>query len=307
MNLFEAIIQGIVQGITEFLPISSSGHLSLTQHILGTELGGGVSNLFFTVMLHLGTLAAVCFVYYKLIWRLIRELFSMVSDLFRGRFRWKEMSSDRRMLIALILGLLPLFLFFLPVPGTGMKVKDFFATWASDKDIMIEAFCFLLTGVLLLLAHRLSLRADQQKLKLKGNLTVGDALFVGLTQGVAGMPGISRSGSTLSAGIIRGLDRQTALDYSFILGIPTILAANILEIKDAVEVGAKFELLPIIVGVIFSAVVGFFAIKLLKLLVTKNRLNLFGYYCLALGVVVLIVSIVEYSKGINLFTGTPIA
>lgn len=303
MSIFEAIIQGIVQGITEFLPISSDGHLSLAQHVMNIQLD---NNLLFTVMLHLGTLIAVFAVFYKLIWTLIKALFSMIGDMLRGRFRWKDMSHDRRMVIMLIIGLIPLFLFFLPVPGTGKSVKDFFTLWSTDSDIMIEAFCFLLTGALLLMGHRASVLSEQKRLCTRENLTVVDSLIIGLFQGFAALPGVSRSGSTISVGMMRGINRQTALDYSFILGVPAILAANVLEIKDAVELGIEFEAMPILVGIVVSAIVGIFAIKLLKLLVTKNRLNIFAYYCLILGAVVLIVSIVEQIKGINLFTGTPL-
>lgn len=116
MSIWEAIIQGIVQGATEFLPVSSSGHLALSQHILGVQL----DSLLFDILLHLGTLIAVFAVYYKLIWRLIKAFFSLIADLVHGRFKWKEMDHDRRLLMMLIIGLLPLFLLFLPVPGTGM-------------------------------------------------------------------------------------------------------------------------------------------------------------------------------------------
>ncbi len=303
MNILEAIIQGIIQGITEFLPISSDGHLSLAQHMMGIQLD---NNLMFTVMLHLGTLIAVFAVFYKLIWSLIKELFVMIADIFRGRFRWREMSHERRMVVMLILGLLPLFLFFLPVPGTDLKIKDYFTFWSTDSDIMIEAFCFLLTGVILLLGHRASILAERRGIPTRENLNTVDALIIGLFQGLAALPGVSRSGSTISVGMMRGINRQVALDYSFVLGVPAILAANVLEVNEALDTGAAFDMLPILVGIVVAAVVGFFAIKLLKLLVTKNRLNIFAYYCLILGGIVLIVSIVERIKGINIFSGNPL-
>ena len=133
MSIFEAIIQGIVQGATEFLPVSSSGHLSLAQHIMGVK----VDSLLFDILLHLGTLIAVCAVYYKLIWRLIKAFISLVADVFRGKFKWKEMDHDRRLLMMLMIGLIPLFLLFLPVPGTGMKLKDISELWASDSSVSV--------------------------------------------------------------------------------------------------------------------------------------------------------------------------
>ena len=150
MSIFEAIVQGIVQGATEFLPISSSGHLSLAQHIMGVK----VDSLLFDILLHLGTLIAVCAVYYKLIWRLIKAFISLVADVFRGKFKWKDMDHDRRLLMMLIIGLIPLFLLFLPVPGTGMKLKDISELWASDSTIWIEGFAFLMTSALLFLGIR---------------------------------------------------------------------------------------------------------------------------------------------------------
>ena len=150
MSIFEAIIQGIVQGATEFLPVSSSGHLSLAQHIMGVK----VDSLLFDILLHLGTLIAVCAVYYKLIWRLIKAFISLVADVFRGKFKWKEMDHDRRLLMMLMIGLIPLFLLFLPVPGTGMKLKDISELWASDSTIWIEGLALLMTSALLFLGIR---------------------------------------------------------------------------------------------------------------------------------------------------------
>ena len=152
MSIFEAIIQGIVQGATEFLPVSSSGHLSLAQHIMGVK----VDSLLFDILLHLGTLIAVCAVYYKLIWRLIKAFISLVADVFRGKFKWKEMDHDRRLLMMLMIGLIPLFLLFLPVPGTGMKLKDISELWASDSTIWIEGLALLMTSALLFLGIRAS-------------------------------------------------------------------------------------------------------------------------------------------------------
>ena len=150
MSIWEAIIQGIVQGATEFLPVSSSGHLALSQHILGVQL----DSLLFDILLHLGTLIAVFAVYYKLIWRLIKAFFSLIADLVHGRFKWKEMDHDRRLLMMLIIGLLPLFLLFLPVPGTGMQLKDISELWSKDTTIWIEGLAFLMTSAMLFLGIR---------------------------------------------------------------------------------------------------------------------------------------------------------
>ena len=122
MSILDAIIQGVVQGLTEFLPVSSSGHLAITQHILGA--GTGESNLFFNVMLHVGTLVAVVAFYHKLVWDLIKEFILMIKDIFTGKFKWSKMNYNRNLVVMLIIGLIPLFLLFLPIPGTDMKLKD---------------------------------------------------------------------------------------------------------------------------------------------------------------------------------------
>ncbi|MGN0479259.1 MAG: undecaprenyl-diphosphate phosphatase [Hominenteromicrobium sp.] len=313
MSILEAIIQGIVQGATEFLPVSSSGHLSLAQHMLGVQ----VDSLLFDILLHLGTLIAVVAVYYKLIWRLLRAFGSLVADLVHGNFKWKEMDHDRRLLMMLIIGLIPLFLLFLPVPGTGMKLKDISELWASDGTIWIEGIAFLMTSTLLFLGIRAAKRAkvhtrtsrDGRTVEVKGRTkfhTV-DAVCVGITQCAAAVfPGLSRSGSTLSAGLLRGINQQTALDYSFVLGIPSILAAAVLTIKDAVHEPVTIGVGAMIAGVVTAAVVGFLAIKLLKWIVTTNKLQIFAYYTLILGVVTLIIALIEAISGANLFTGAPL-
>ena len=310
MSIFEAIIQGIVQGATEFLPVSSSGHLSLAQHILGVEL----DSLLFDILLHLGTLIAVLAVYYKLVIRMIRAFCSLVVDVLKGKFKWSEMDHDRRLLMMLIIGLIPLFLLFLPVPGTNMNIKDYSELWASDSTLWVEGFAFLLTSCMLFLGIRASKRAKVHTLKSRSGKTkevrgrtklhTTDAVCIGLTQCAAAVfPGLSRSGSTLSTGLMRGVNQQTALDYSFVLGIPSILAASVLTIKDAVGAPVDIGVGAMIAGVVTAAVVGFLAIKLLKWIVTTNKLEIFAYYTLVLGIVTLIVSVIEAFGGKNLFTG----
>ncbi len=313
MSIWEAIIQGIVQGATEFLPVSSSGHLALAQHIMGVE----VDSLLFDILLHLGTLIAVLAVYYKLVLRLIRAFVSLVNDLVRKRFKWSAMDYDRRLLMMLIIGLLPLFLLFLPVPGTGMKLKDFSEQWASDSNIWVEGFSFLLTSILLFLGiwainnqpSREIRRKDGTLKEIRGRTKyhTSDAVCVGFAQCAAAiLPGLSRSGSTLSAGLLRGINQQAALDYSFVLGIPSILAAALLTVFDAVGQEVTVGAGAMVAGVVTSAVVGFLAIKLLKWIVTTNKLHVFAFYTLILGTVTLILAIVETITGVNLFTGMPL-
>ena len=313
MTIIEAIIQGVVQGLTEFLPVSSSGHLTITQHILGVDMEGG--NLFFNVMLHIGTLVAVIAFYHKLIWRLIKAFFSMIGDIFTGKFKWKELSDDKRMVIMVIIGLVPLFLLFLPVPGTGMKLKDFVESFNTDKYFIVVGICLLLTSLLLFIGNRCSRSAVPLKHAKNGgeagrtSMNVLDAIVIGITQCFATLPGLSRSGSTLSAGQMRGLNKQTALDYTFILGTPAIVAAALLEGKDALEAGTAQltdNILPIIIGMVVSAVVGYLAIALFKWLLKTDKMIIFIIYTAIVGIAVIVISVMEMQSGVNLFSGAPL-
>lgn len=314
MSIFDAIIQGIIQGATEFLPVSSSGHLSISQHIFGIELPG----ILFDIMLHLGTLIAVIFVYRNLVWRLIKEFFSLCRDLIHREFKWSEMSHDRRLLMMLVIGLLPLFLLFFPIPGTGMKVKDFSEMLASDKGMVAEGLALLATSALLFLGIAANKRMKQEKTVVnregkrvpaqgRKKIHTIDAILIGIAQCLAAIfPGLSRSGSTLSVGLLRGINQQTALDYSFVLGIPSIAAAALVSLKDLGSEGAAIGAAPLIIGMLTAMVVGFLAIKLLKWIVTTNKLEIFAYYTLIVGGIVTILGIIEHIMHQNLFTGNPL-
>lgn len=316
MTIFNAVIQGIVQGLTEFLPISSSGHLLMSQHILGVQ----ENNLFFNVMLHLGTLIAVLAVYYKTVIRLIVAFFEMVKNIFTGKFKFKELNDDQNMVLMLIIGLVPLFLLFLPVPGSGTNIKGVAEDLASDKNIILVGVSLLVTSVLLKMGinKTKSIKFKYSRMREGGtqeiwdgrkNLGTMDAVWIGVTQFVAAIfPGLSRSGSTLSAGLLRGINRQTALDYSFILGIPAIIAAAVLELKDAAEVGAfsSVGLMPVLIGMAVSAFVGFLSIKLFKWLLKTDKMMIFVIYTFVVGVVAIIVGILEQIEGVNIFTGIPL-
>lgn len=311
MTILQAIIQGIIQGATEFLPVSSSGHLSLAQHFMGVQ----TPSLLFDIMLHLGTLLAVLVVYYKLVWRLLCEFVLLIRDIFTGKFKWKKMSPDRNLLIMLIIGLVPLFLLFLPVPGSsGLKIKDFADKWATDSDIIVEGCSLLLTGILLTLgiiaSQKTDVRHAAHNKPVSGfsggrkRFNIIDAIVVGLTQCVAAVfPGLSRSGSTLSAGLMRGINRQTALDYSFVIGIPSIMAAALLELKDTAGQPNAIGIVPIIAGIITAALIGFLAIKLLRWMVTTNKLHVFAIYTLVLGTAIVVLGIIEHTTGVNAITG----
>lgn len=316
MSIIDAIIQGIVQGLTEFLPVSSSGHLAITQHILGTE---GENNLFFNVMLHVGTLVAVVAFYHKLIWKLIKEFFVMIRDIFTGRFKWSKMNYERNLIMMLIIGLLPLFLLFVPIPGTGMKIKDLADILSSSPILIVTAVSLLVTSVLLTIGiycnrnntgkYKHFKGADGVALSGRENYTILDAVLVGITQVAAALlPGLSRSGSTLAVGEMRGINKQKALDYTFILGIPSILAAALLEGIEAINVpqGINIDPIALIVGMVVSAVVGYFAIVIFKWFLKTDKMSIFAIYTAIVGITFIVISIIEMNTGVNLFSGAPL-
>lgn len=290
MSIIDAIIQAIVQGLTEFLPVSSSGHLSLAQHFMGVN---GESALLLSIVLHLGTLLAVFVAYYKTIWELIKEVGYSVRDIFTGRFHFKGMGENRRLLVMLIVATLPLCLFYF--------IKDPIKGISSDDSILIEGFCFLYTGMILFLSDRFG-----KGKKRVGDIKGKDALTIGVFQGIALLPGVSRSGSTIAGGLFCGLSRATAVKFSFLMSIPPILAGALTEFMDYRESAETVDMLPLAIGFIVAAVVGFLAIKLVRWLVKTDKFRVFAYYTLALGVVVIIISIIEASNGgvniVQLFT-----
>lgn len=315
MNVFDAIIQGAVQGLTEFLPVSSSGHLFISQHILGVS----ENNLFFNVMLHIGTLISVITFYHKKISQLIVAFFKVLDDIVRGKAKPKKIDSDKNFVTMIIIGLLPLFLLFLPVAPDSLDVKGLAENLSNSNYLLVPGIFLLATAGLLYIGTKIekklsknNLIKDKTKLSFnrpKKYMNAYDALWIGFAQFLAAIfPGLSRSGSTLSAGLIRGINKQTALDYSFILGIPAVIAAALLELKDAFEMGVIYEVskLSLFVGMLTSAIVGFLAIKLFKWFLSTDKMWIFILYAAVVGVLATVIGIIEIMLGINLFTGMPI-
>ena len=281
MSYLDAIVQGIVQGLTEFLPISSSGHLSLYQHFTGQS--GEAAGLF-SILLHLGTLLAVLIAFWDTIWQLILEAFRMIGDLFTGKFSFKTKDPQRRMIFMLFVALLPLLVFVL--------IKDWYTALAADNDIIVEGICFLITAALLYMADHLTPGHRTAK-----NMRYRDAVLIGTLQGIAPLPGVSRSGSTISAGIFAGLDREFAVAFSFILGVPAVLGANIFEVKDALETGLQLDLLPALVGMAVACVVGIASIALVRKLARSGNFKWFTWYTALLGAGTVIIGIAEKFVG----------
>jgi len=287
MDIFNTVMQAVIQGLTEFLPVSSSGHLSLYQHFTGKS---GEGALFFSAVLHLGTLVAVFFAFRKRIAAMFKEFFVLVKDIFGGRFSWKEMNPERRMLIMIFFScccLLP----FAPF-------LDWFENFSEDGSIFAEGICFLYTAVILMLSDKCI-----KGKKTAGEVEVKDSLTVGFMQGVAMLPGVSRSGSTISAGLFSGFTRETAVEYSFILGIPVILLGCLKEVKSAVEAKAEIPVGDCLLGFVVAAVVGVCAIKMVSWLVKSDKFKVFAYYTFVLGITVVIIAIIEKIMGHSIVIG----
>ena len=277
MSLWDAILQGIIQGLTEFLPVSSSGHLSLYQHFTGQS--GEAAGLF-SILLHLGTLVAVCIAFWDTIWGMVVEFFRMIGDLLKGKFTFRTTNPNRRMIFMMIVALAPLLVFFF--------LRDWYTSLSADNDIIVEGLCFLATAGLLYMADHLV-----PGKKTASNMRLRDALLVGTMHGFVPLLGLSRSGSTISAGIFAGLTREFAVSFSFILGIPAVLGANIFEVKDALEAGVEMQLLPMLIGMVVAAVVGFLAIKLVRWLARSGNFKVFTWYTAILGAATVIIGVVE--------------
>lgn len=283
MTILEAILQGVIQGLTEFLPVSSSGHLSLFQHFFGLD---GETAVAMTLVLHLGTLVAVFAAFWDKIKKLVAEGLRMVRDIFTGKFSLKKMNGERRMICMMVVSILPLFIFYI--------FKDFFANLASDGSIIAEGIGFLYTASILFLCTSKTCGGGTHTCS---QLTARAAVFIGVFQGIALVPGISRSGSTISAGAIAGLKREEAVEYSFILGIPVILAGSLVSLADMGEATESIGALPLAVSFVVAAVSGYLAIRLIKLLVVSDKFRIFAYYTLVLGAIVLGVGIYEAATG----------
>ena len=277
MSIISAIFQAIIQGVTEFLPISSSGHLSLYQHFTGNS---GEGALMFSAILHLGTLVAVFVVFRQQIYELIMEFISMIKDIFTRKFSVKNASPQRMLVFMYIVSTLILIPF--------MIFKEMFEGFAEDESIFIEGICFLYTAAILFMADRTPAG------KKRGiDASYRDSVVIGFFQGVALLPGVSRSGSTISAGLFRGLTREAAVSYSFILGIPAILGGAALEIKDGIGQESSAGVLPCIIGFVVAAIVGVLSIKLVQMLIKSDKFKIFWIYTGALGAVVIVIAIIE--------------
>ncbi len=278
MDIIQAIILGIVQGLTEFLPVSSSAHLVFAPEIMGVQ-----SSLAFDTMLHVGSLVAVVVYFWKDIVQIIKSFVLSLLDIPRGRFKegFKE-DQFKRLAWLVIIGTIPAGL-------AGVLFKDFFESLFNN--IPAVGFFLIVTGFLLWGSEIMSRRIPE-KTSLK-DMSIKNSLIIGIFQALSIAPGISRSGATISAGLFLGLERELAARYSFLLSIIAILGAALVQAKDIsnmfdVSTGA------LIAGFLAAAISGYLAIKLLLKLIKERSLLIFAYYCWIVGILALILSLVVF-------------
>lgn len=273
-----AIFLGLVQGVAEFLPISSSGHLAIFQNFFGMD-NVEESHLLFDVLLHLGTLVSVCIFYRKDILEIFKGLGQYIKGAKAGEAAATQSSAPQgRLAILIIVATLPLVLI-LPIKNLveQLYLNTFFI-----------GFALIITGLLLFVSDKLVTGRKNER-----NSTVKDALLVGLSQAIAVIPGLSRSGTTITIGVLQGFDRAFAVKFSFLMSIPAILGANIISLFDALKQEVDLSLMPkYLLGVVVAAVSGYFAIRLVKMLVDKGKFGRFAYYCWAVGLLTIILSFI---------------
>ena len=273
MDIIQAIIIGIVQGLTEFLPVSSSAHLVFIQKLLGVE-----SSLAFDTFLHLGTLIAVLWFFRYDIYKMLKSWWLSIQDILQGRFKEGFYEDPYKRLAWYVI------LATVPVGIVGVLFEDSVDALFSGA-LYVPAFFLFVTGTILYLSQRMSSGEINYN-----TITKKEALFMGLGQACAILPGLSRSGTTIAAGLTIGLNKEFAAKFSFILSIPAILGAFVLQLKD---IGSAMDanFLPVILGFIASIVAGYLAIKWMLDLVKNKSLDIFAYYCWLMGLIVFMGSI----------------
>jgi len=274
LTYFEAIILGLVQGLTEFLPVSSSGHLTIIQTIFGIS---GDKVVLFTILLHVGTLISVTFMYHKDLKELVIELFATIKDIFTGKGLKLKEKPIRKLGVMIVVTTL--------VTGViGIVFEDVFVSFY--KSLVPVSIGLIITGLILWISE--SIKTGQRNIE---NLNFRNAIYIGIMQGIAICPGISRSGATLVGGLTTKLDRAFAVKYAFLISFPAILGSAIMEINELFNSTLETSSYgPIIVGMLFAAISGIFAIKAMITVVSKYSLKYFSIYVWFVAIALIIYS-----------------
>jgi len=275
MEPLQAILLGIIQGLTEFLPVSSSGHLVIFQHLFGLK----EPELFFDISVHLGTLAAVIIFFWKEIRAIIIAILRFAGMYFKKEVSFSHIYEDidTKLAFLIVVGTIPTAILGL----LFHKVADLIFS-----SVVLVGFMLLLTGFLLFGTRWVKKKVGEGV----EHFSIKDALIIGLMQGIAIIPGISRSGSTIAVGLLLGLNRETAAKYSFLLSIPAILGAGVLGLKD-ISAYPAFTLKASLIGTFTSCIVGYSALRLLVYIVKKGRIHIFAPYCWFAGLMALMLQL----------------
>lgn len=279
MTWWQALLSGIIQGLTEFIPVSSSGHLVIFNQVFGD--GAYYENIAFTVFLHFGTLVAVIAMFFKDVLMLIKEFFASMWDLIRGKPNFK--TPERKLLLMIILASIPVTLV-----GVGLE----FAGWTQILDnIFVTAAFLFVTAILLMAIHNIGKNEKGEGTNAE-NTPLKRGFFVGAAQAVAIFPGLSRSGTTIFAARKLGLSREFAVRFSFLMSIPVIFGANLFYLFDFLGGdGLDIHFSALAIGFLASLIFGILAIKLVKVLIKTNRFYLFAIYCIIAALAALAIGI----------------
>ena len=275
MEMYQGIILGILQGLTEFLPVSSSGHLVLGQIFFGIT----GSQLIFDISLHVGTLLAILVVYFSDIASILASVFGFFSKALSGKPVNHLFTDDPHLRMAglILVGSVP-------TAVIGLFIKQYEAVLFSSA--LIVGFMLILTGIILWVSRNYYTAEPIGK-----GFGIKKAIFIGTVQGLAVLPGLSRSGSTIAAGMVAGLDRHTSARFSFLLSVPAVAGAELLGLKDIMEQGLSIDLVTIC-GTIAAFISGLIALKILLRLVHAGRFHLFAPYCWLAGAAALLSTVI---------------
>ncbi|MDO4344402.1 MAG: undecaprenyl-diphosphate phosphatase [Eubacteriales bacterium] len=283
MSVLYSIFLGIVQGITEFLPVSSSGHLAILKNLLGIQMDNG---LLFDVLLHLGTVIAIICVFRKDIWRMIRETVHMIADIVYNiktrihnqkeqdakRYR-KVVHNNYRKFVVLIL------VSTVPTAVIGYTARELVSI--AEQTLIVPGICLILTAIFLIVAD-----VTEPGKKIPRDVSYTSGFMIGVAQGLSTLPGLSRSGMTIASCLMCGFERRFAVKYSFIMSIPAILGAAVLEIHESIGTNLAFtQVLIYLLGAAAAGIAGYICIKKMLVIVRKKKFKGFAVYCLVLGII----------------------
>lgn len=283
MTVIESITMGFIQGLTEFLPVSSSGHLALFKILFHVNTDTGA---LYTVLLHLATLVAIFAAFYQDIWKMICEGCSIIRDacrniaiFFTNLFQHEDkpyyrlVSSAYRKFVMLVI--------VSTIPTAIIGFVDADMVEKAETILLVPGVCLVITGILLLISDHIEDRGKKPR-----HITYSNAFIIGICQGLATLPGLSRSGTTITACLLSGFDRKFAVKYSFIMSIPAVLGAGILKVGDIRSNPiASTEIGIYLAGMLVAAIVGYISIKTMLVIVRKKRFTFFGIYCLVIGAI----------------------